>query len=60
MKVGDVVLAADARTLKYKAGVIVKKMELAENAKPFGMNCWMILVDGNVRQYTDAAVRKIK
>ena len=60
MKVGDIVLAADARTLKFKSGVIVEKMDLAENAKPFGMSCWMILVDGKVRQYTDAAIRKIK
>jgi len=60
MKVGDVVLAADARTLKFKPGVIVEKLDLSENARPFGMNCWMILVEGKVAQYTDAAVRKIK
>ena len=59
MKVGDLVLAADPRTLKYRAGVIIEKMSLAENEKPFGMNCWMILVDGNVDQYTDAAIRRI-
>ena len=60
MKVGDIVLAADARTLKFKPGVIVEKLDLSENAKPFGMNCWMILVEGKVAQYTDAAVMKIK
>ena len=58
MKVGDIVLAADARTLKFKPGMIVEKMSLPENEKPFGMNCWMILVEGKVTQYTDAAVRK--
>jgi len=60
MQVGDIVLAADARTLKYKAGVIIEKMDLAENEKPFGMSCWIILVDGKVGQYTDAAIRRIK
>ena len=60
MKVGDIVLAADTRTLKYKVGVIVEEVDLAENAKPFGMSCWMILVDGKVGQYTDAAIRRIK
>ena len=60
MKVGDIVLAADSRTLKYRAGVIIEKMELAENEKPFGMDCWIILVNGKMDQYTDAAIRKIK
>ena len=59
MKVGDIVLAADARTLKYKAGMIVEKLADPENAKPFGMSCWMILVNGKIQQYTDAAIRKI-
>ena len=59
MEVGDIVLAADARTLKYKAGIVMEKMDLAENEKPFGMDCWLILVDGKVGQYTDAAIRDI-
>lgn len=59
MKVGDIVLAADARTLEGKVGVIVEKLDLAENAKPYGMDCWMILVDGKVDRYTDAAIRKV-
>jgi hypothetical protein len=35
-------------------------MNLEENAKPFGMSCWMVFVDGKVSQYTDAALRKLK
>jgi len=62
MKVGDIVfiVLVGWRGLKHKTGLIIEKMDLEENAKPFGMNCWIVLRDGKVGQYTDAALRKIK
>ena len=63
MKVGDIVFIVleDLTCAQYpKTGLIIEKMDLEENAKPFGMNCWMVIHDGKVGQYTDAALRKIK
>jgi hypothetical protein len=59
MKVGDIVFIVLVGCT-YKTGVIIEKMNLEENAKPFGMSCWMVFVDGKVSQYTDAALRKLK
>jgi hypothetical protein len=62
MKVGDIVFVVLVGWPgdQLKTGLIIEKMDLEENATPFGMNCWMVLRDGKVGQYTDAVLRKIK